>query len=182
VINHLPNLLTLLRLLLGIVFPFLPTEARFPVIIIAIITDLLDGELSRWLHAQSRTGQLLDPIADKVFLTGVLITLIREDTRLSILEYLLIAFRDIGVLLGGIVIGIRDGWSSLKKLKPRWLGKITTALQLIFFATCYLDQHDWVQILFYPTVIASGLAMIDYFVAYFAGKSSSERNSHDSLE
>ncbi len=68
----LPNLLTLSRLLLAPVVAWRllahDVEGAFWLFVLAAITDLLDGNLARWLNQRSVLGAWLDPIADKVML------------------------------------------------------------------------------------------------------------------
>jgi len=77
-LHYLPNSLSIARLLLGFAFPFIPNDWRLWVVIVAAISDALDGLTARWLHAQSKAGRLLDPIADKVLVLMVALTLLAE--------------------------------------------------------------------------------------------------------
>ncbi len=73
----LPNGLSLARLALGLALPWLPADWRLGAVLVAAITDLLDGLTARWLRAGSETGRVLDPLADKVFilsLVGILLS------------------------------------------------------------------------------------------------------------
>ncbi|HEX6082996.1 MAG TPA: CDP-alcohol phosphatidyltransferase family protein [Thermoanaerobaculia bacterium] len=70
--RHIPNLLTIARLLL--VPWFLWTSMRgmyvtaFTIFVSAAVTDILDGWLARRLNVRSRLGALLDPAADKTLM------------------------------------------------------------------------------------------------------------------
>lgn len=70
--RHLPNILTILRLLL--VPCFLAASFRglftaaFVIFVSAALTDILDGMLARRLNVRSRLGALLDPAADKTLM------------------------------------------------------------------------------------------------------------------
>jgi cardiolipin synthase len=70
--KHIPNLLTLLRLLL--VPCFLLASFRgmyltaFVIFVSAAVTDILDGTIARRLNVRSRIGALLDPAADKTLM------------------------------------------------------------------------------------------------------------------
>ncbi|MEO5968448.1 MAG: CDP-alcohol phosphatidyltransferase family protein, partial [Bdellovibrionia bacterium] len=81
-IRHIPNLLTCLRILLAGFFPLVPNAMRLLVVGAALLTEFLDGTLSRWLHAETLLGQILDPVADKLFFGSVVITALIEG-RLS---------------------------------------------------------------------------------------------------
>ncbi len=74
--KHIPNILTVFRLLLVPVFVILffavAPIAALPVSWLAAITDVLDGHLARRNGWITRLGKILDPIADKL-MQGVLL-------------------------------------------------------------------------------------------------------------
>lgn len=74
----LPNVLSALRLPLALVFPFVAANARVAlvVLVLAALTDVFDGWLARKLGQVTAVGAVVDPIADKVFATTVVITLL----------------------------------------------------------------------------------------------------------
>jgi cardiolipin synthase len=81
----LPNLLTILRIVLVPVFAVafvLPGETArliaFAVFAIAGISDALDGLAARKLNAGSDFGRMLDPIADKILVAVALMMLVAE--------------------------------------------------------------------------------------------------------
>ena len=71
-----PNGLSILRMALGIAFPWLPERFRLATVLVAALSDAFDGFAARRLHAESDTGQLLDPIADRTFVLLVAGTLV----------------------------------------------------------------------------------------------------------
>ncbi len=97
----LPNALSLARLLLGLAFPFWPVSWRVPVVVVAAITDMLDGAASRHWHVTSVAGRLLDPLADKVFVIGVVGTFWYEGA-LDGWQIVLVGLRDF-VVIGGVL-------------------------------------------------------------------------------
>jgi len=80
--RHIPNQLTVLRLLLAAAFfvilnmyryPDGPTWAlwvAFALFIVGAVTDALDGYLARLWKAESRFGRIMDPVCDKVLVLG----------------------------------------------------------------------------------------------------------------
>lgn len=135
---HIPNILTICRIILAGIFPIASEPARPWIVIIGLITEFLDGALSRWLHAQTLLGQLLDPIADKLFFGSVAVTLLVEH-GLSLFELLLLGIRDLAVVCSIGYSIFRGNWHIIKFMRPRFFGKLATALQygafmdLIFF-------------------------------------------------
>lgn len=89
--KHLPNMLTILRMLLVpvillIMYSFDVTESWIllwgagSLFVIAIITDALDGYLSRKYNLVSDFGKFMDPIADKFLILSVLIGFLTTDS------------------------------------------------------------------------------------------------------
>jgi len=157
-------------LLLGVAFPMLPADWRLPVVILAAITDGVDGQLSRLMHAQSKLGVLLDPIADKIFFLAVVATLL-WDGSITWLEVVLVSLRDVIVVVGGIGAWLRDGGGAWHQMKPRWLGKAVTVLQFAFIAVVLLEPSwsgaaTWRTPILVATAIVGALSGIDYVWAY----------------
>ena len=80
--NKIPNLLTILRILSIPLLIFLVLSSSnfynfFALILFILIsiTDYLDGFLARKMNVVSKFGEMLDPIADKIFIISVLIAL-----------------------------------------------------------------------------------------------------------
>lgn len=161
----LPNGLTLLRLGLGVIFPWLPHDWRLPVFLLAAVTEALDGSLARWLRATSVFGQVLDPIADKVFVLAVLMTLALDGPLACWMIPLIIA-RDILVLSGGIWVAWRHGPSGLTRMPPSRLGKLTTIAQFVLMLAILVDPLPTLNlpkiVLLTITATLSLLAGLDY--------------------
>ncbi len=83
-IKHLPNILTLGRLALTIVFLVmillspqvskdnysLWLDSAFVLFVVAGITDILDGKIARKYNVTSKFGRMVDPLADKLLICG----------------------------------------------------------------------------------------------------------------
>ena len=134
-----PNSLSFLRIGLALAFPLAPTTWRGGLVVAAGLSDLFDGRLSRALQGTTTFGQILDPLADKLFVGIVLVTLVL-DRVLSPFELLLLGFRDLVVLAGSIWSVVRHGWRSLRQMPPSLLGKLATAGQLGFLVLLTLGR------------------------------------------
>lgn len=79
--TQLPNCLTLLRMAGSVVLCLVPVFSTgfYGVYLLCGVTDMLDGALARRLKAESRTGEVLDSLADAFF---VLVCLVRLLPRL----------------------------------------------------------------------------------------------------
>jgi cardiolipin synthase (CMP-forming) len=131
VLLTLPNAISLSRLLLAVAFVL----AEGPWIRVALIatagaTDFLDGWIARRQGMESRTGALIDPIADRAFVITAL-TVYLFESLISPVEYLVILARDFATVLGFVVARIVP---SLRHavFQARALGKTVTVLQLTF--------------------------------------------------
>jgi cardiolipin synthase len=137
-----PNAISVLRLLLIPVFLWLVLgphldAAALAVLMVSGITDFADGWLARKLHQQSVLGQLLDPIADRLYILAVVIGLaIRGVVPWPIAAIL--PLRDL--LMWGLVPLLRTrGYSALP---VHFLGKAATFNLLYAFPLLLLGDGD----------------------------------------
>lgn len=158
--RNIPNALSSFRIVAAFAFPFVPIEWRLPLIFLAAASEFFDGFLSRLWHAVTHLGQLLDPIADKLFILATVGVLI-HDHRVTVLQFILLAARDIVVAVGTLSVVAESKRHSISQLKPRWSGKIATAFQ---FGLLLLLFTDWpvAQPFLYLTIVLSVVSAIDY--------------------
>jgi len=102
----IPNLLSLLRI--GLVYPILNNiflgefVISFIYFMVAAFTDALDGFLARKMHWQTYLGTILDPVADKLLLSGTIFILwLNEYIPLYI--FIIIFLEETCYLLGAAV-------------------------------------------------------------------------------
>ncbi|ACD66233.1 MAG TPA: CDP-alcohol phosphatidyltransferase family protein [Sulfurihydrogenibium sp.] len=130
---NLPNLLTLLRIILVPVFiTFLwYNMPLFALITFAIagLTDAVDGYLARKYNQETQLGKILDPIADKTLLVSAFVFIFNSDLFIKFpFWFILLAIsRDIYILAGSFLIYLIKG--SLR-VRPSFFGKMTTFLQI----------------------------------------------------
>jgi phosphatidylglycerophosphate synthase len=160
----IPNSLSIARIVLALAFPWIERGWRAGFVVAAALSDLFDGKLSRALHGTSTLGQILDPVADKLFVGIVLVTL-AAGGELAVWEFPLLAFRDLAVVGGSLWSALNHGWGTLGQMPPSMLGKLATAVQLGFLLLLTLDL-DRSNLLFRlveaAAVACSILAGIDY--------------------
>jgi cardiolipin synthase (CMP-forming) len=139
-----PNLLSVLRLVGVPVFLWLvlgPEEDGWAlaVLVVSGITDFLDGWLARRWHQQSVLGQILDPVADRLYILAVVVGLMLRDIIPWWLA-LSLPLRDL--LLWGLVPLLRTrGYSALP---VHFLGKAATFNLLYAFPLLLLGDGDGV--------------------------------------
>ncbi|MCX5837026.1 MAG: CDP-diacylglycerol--glycerol-3-phosphate 3-phosphatidyltransferase [Deltaproteobacteria bacterium] len=128
---NIPNLITLLRIILVPVIVILLIQGSFfkalILFIVAGLSDALDGFLARVLKQQTVLGAYLDPIADKALLASSFVTLSVLHIIPSWLSVIVIS-RDFIILLGISVLSIL---SITVEIRPTFVSKVTTGLQLI---------------------------------------------------
>jgi len=135
----IPNCLSFFRLALVPVFLWFVIVGwdawALVVLIVASITDFLDGFLARRLHQVSRLGQLLDPAADRLYIFAALIGLAWRDLLPWWLVGIIIA-RDVMLLGLGIVLA-NHGHGPLP---VHHLGKVATFALLVALPVLMLGE------------------------------------------
>ena len=136
----IPNLLSIIRI--GLVYPILNNiylsnfELSIIFFIIAAITDALDGFLARKMNWQTYLGTLLDPVADKLLLSGT-IFILWLNQLIPFYIFVIFISRDVAILLGAAIqMTLNESDTPL----PNLLGKLTTSLQVIYIATIFLKE------------------------------------------
>ena len=137
-IKKIPNILTIGRI---IIVPFFVLAFYLPgfygdltaliLFIIASFTDFLDGMLARMMGEESKLGELLDPIADKIIVAAALILLVMDGTikNYEVIAAIIILTREI------LISGLREFLAKGKiKLPVSTLAKLKTVLQMVAIA------------------------------------------------
>lgn len=141
---NIPNRLTLLRTLLVPVFllfllvPSIPNNYLWAALIFffASVTDWLDGFLARKNNSVTNFGKFLDPLADKVLVTGALIAFVALGLSGPVPVIIIVA-RDFMVSAIRMVAVSADG----KVIAANWWGKIKTAMQMTVISVVLLFCH-----------------------------------------
>ena len=146
--NPIPNILTGLRLAAGVVMflmlagamggvpilsaylspqdQFALQKAAFIVFVVAASTDWVDGYLARRWNATTRWGAILDPIADKILVTGTIVGVLASGTTAAVvIPFGLILFREFAVS------ALRETTAGRVSLPVTMLAKWKTTLQML---------------------------------------------------
>ena len=130
--KHLPNLLTAARLALAPYLFLLMFRHQYrtiiPLFIVIGVTDVVDGYLARRLHAGSRLGAYLDPIADKILLSGTFLVLALTGANESWLAAVVLG-RDVMILA---TAGVLYMTTKRRNFPPSRWGKASTFVQIVF--------------------------------------------------
>ena len=106
---QIPNTLTIGRIILVPIFVitfyipgFLGDLIPFFIFVLASFTDFLDGLLARLYKEESKLGELLDPIADKIMVAAALVLLVMSGTiqHYEVIAAIIILTREI--LISGL--------------------------------------------------------------------------------
>jgi len=137
-LRKIPNILTVGRI---VIVPFFVLAFYLPgsygdltaliLFIVASFTDFLDGMLARLLGEESKLGELLDPIADKIIVATALILLVMDGTirHYEVIAAIIILTREI------LISGLREFLAKGRiKLPVSNLAKLKTVLQMISIA------------------------------------------------
>ena len=175
-LHHLPNIISIFRAILVLPIAFLLLESSWGrasiLILVAGVSDGIDGYLARRFQWQSQLGAILDPLADKLLIVIIFI----------IMAYMGI----IPIWLAGLVLGrdliILSGALAYRWLtkdidiSPLFISKVNTALQIIFvLALLYhlsiaslpvtlLKAGEYVVA---TVVIASGVSYVICWTGYY---------------
>jgi cardiolipin synthase len=122
--------MTLIRVLLIPVFVILIINKLLGWALVAFavagITDGIDGMVARITHKRTELGAYLDPIADKLLLSSVYITLAIIEILPSWLTVIVIT-RDVIILIGFLVLFLTNYHP---KIRPSLVSKVTTDFQI----------------------------------------------------
>ena len=134
----IPNYLTIGRIIIVPIFVvsfYLPgfygDIIPFALFIIASFTDFLDGLLARMYKEESKLGELLDPIADKIIVAAALILLVMDGTikNYEVIAAIIILTREI------LISGLREFLAKVSIAMPvSSLAKMKTFIQMISIA------------------------------------------------
>ncbi len=157
-----PNQITLLRLGFLPIFLILISYEHYrwalAVLVVAGLSDGIDGLLARQLNQRSSLGAYLDPIADKLLLSSSFVILA---FKMEIAWWLtiIVLSRDVLILVVAVVIILIWGY---RPFPPSLLGKMTTFFQIVLVFTVVLGAA-------YPNALLGGIKQIlIYLVAALA--------------
>lgn len=133
--NTIPNWLCFLRIALIPIFSVFFIKEHyiiaFVLMIIAAVTDLLDGKIARKYNMVSNLGKILDPIADKLSQVAIVIILIFKfwsfEGILKYLFFLFIAKELIMVIAGAVLLA-----KGMRPVAAEMWGKVATTVFYIF--------------------------------------------------
>jgi len=188
-IKYIPNILTMLRVVLVPVFVwfffFAPVTNSLMwsavIFVIAEITDYLDGKIARKYNVISNFGKVMDPLADKLLTGAALIGIAVPPFQLiSIGAVFIIIFREVAVSI------LRQVYVKRKIYLPanNW-GKIKTVTQMagltfviIYLALTQVENSTIYMLIYYYfwlVALITAFSGINYFIPLILPKSGEEK-------
>ncbi|XP_025833387.1 probable cardiolipin synthase (CMP-forming) [Agrilus planipennis] len=150
---------------------------------IAAVTDLLDGWIARtWESQSSNLGSFLDPMADKVLIATLFLSLTYAELIPVILTGMIIG-RDVLLVTAGFIIRYQslpppktlsryfDASHATAKLAPTLISKVNTGIQLLLVGSTLAApvfqyvNHPALQTLWYVTGVTTVAAGLSYIMS-----------------
>lgn len=163
--EDIPNLISILRILLSIPVVWMLLEQRFDIALIlfaiAGVSDGLDGFLAKHYGWQSQLGGLLDPLADKVLLVSSYVSLALLGL-IPVWLMLLVILRDLVIVTGALVYNFR-----IRELEaePSLLSKFNTLAQILLVLAVVMDRG----LIALPLALVQGLIWLVFFTTILSG-------------
>lgn len=169
--KHIPNLLTILRLILVPVFPIVYFSSApsgrmiaLAVFIIAGITDVLDGYIARRYNLTTVVGTILDPLADKLMLLTTL-TCLYLSGHIPLIIILIIYLKELTLVIAGVIMYFHKE----KLVTPsNFFGKLATAIfSVAIVMTMLVPNGDFHIVLLYIALVFKLIAFSSYIIHFF---------------
>ncbi|KAM6128317.1 cardiolipin synthase (CMP-forming) [Pterocles gutturalis] len=181
----IPNILSMARMGLAPVLGYLILEENFSValgvFVLAGITDLLDGFIARnWANQKSALGSALDPLADKILISVLYVSLTCANL-IPVPLTSMIVLRDVALIAAVFYVRYKtlspprtlsryfNPCYATAQLKPTFISKMNTAVQLILVAASlaapvfnYVDSI-YLQTLWFITAFTTVTSAYSYY-------------------
>ena len=174
---YIPNIITLIRIALVVPIGWLMWEDRYPeacaLMVVAGVSDALDGYLARRFNWMTKLGATLDPLADKLLVAVVFIVFTLQGL-IPLWIALIVLVRDFVIVAGATVYKVL--YEEIK-IAPTFLSKANTAMQLVtlillMVAELEVGQRSALSInlanpwCFYALAILGVSSGVDYVIAW----------------
>ena len=159
-IRHLPNTITVIRIALVFPIGWLLWEGQYMaslvVVVLAGVSDAVDGYLARRFRWTSQFGAYADPLADKLLVTTVLVVLTIQ-THIPLWLAVLSVVRDVVILCGAATY--RKLFGSLE-VAPTFVSKANTAAQIVMLVMVVISLTDSPPVSAWAALIADPWAFL----------------------
>ncbi|XP_074027425.1 cardiolipin synthase isoform X1 [Leptinotarsa decemlineata] len=183
----IPNFLCVARIAISPYLGWLIVQSEYDfalvVLVVAAVTDLLDGWIARkWISQSSKMGSFLDPMADKV-LIGILFLSLTYVNLIPVFLTGLIIARDVILVMAGFVIRYKslppprtlsryfDVSHATAQLAPTFISKVNTGVQLLLVGSTlsapvfHYVGHPFLEYLWFATGATTVAAALSYILS-----------------
>ena len=173
-IFNIPNALSIVRIFLIIPFFINTMDENYlkavEILFWSGVTDLLDGFLARILNQQTKFGEIIDPVADKLTLISIMVCLGIKFK--SVIPFMIILiFKELIMLIAGALILKK----TKKTIRAKWYGKLGTAffyfsisVIVIMKALWEIENKFFIDVLMIFTSLLMLQALIRYAIEFFS--------------
>ncbi|HPK09968.1 MAG TPA: CDP-diacylglycerol--glycerol-3-phosphate 3-phosphatidyltransferase [Saprospiraceae bacterium] len=137
--HNIPNIISVARVPMAIACSYLAFQNTFESLVwsfllflLASITDYIDGYLARKWNIVSNFGKIMDPIADKILILGVLLAFY-VNGLIPIYIFIILSLREIGLTVIRLILV-----SKKVILQSEYSGKVKTFSQIIYIIVIYV--------------------------------------------
>lgn len=160
------NFISFLRLLMSVPAGYClwhgEKTALLIIMLLAFISDFVDGGLARKLNQVSEAGKIIDPLADKVFVTTIIVISLFQGSMPLWVGIIIIA-RDIIILLSGVYFARK-----LKYVIPsNYTGKITVDIIGIYLLLIIFGQADFASYWLWLVLLGVFVSLLHYAIRAF---------------
>ena len=161
--KNIPNILTIFRILLVPVFAVMLMSEHYAasafVVVLSAATDVADGFIARKFNLVSVTGQVLDPLADKLMQLAIVATLWAK-SLIPTWAILIMAGKELIMIFGGSILYF---FKKKTAIPAMWFGKAATCL---FYFTVIFIMLFRESILIKPLIMATTVFMVFSLIMY----------------
>ncbi len=165
-IHHLPNLITMVRFVLIFPTAWFIWEGNYAealiLMLVAGLSDGLDGALARGYRWTSKFGEMADPLADKL-LVGMVFVLLTIQGHIPFWAAVIVIGRDLVIVFGAMTF--RQLFGALE-IDPTLISKINTGLQVIVLVLTLIDLSDMEHLAYLAGLLVDPVGM--WLVAGFS--------------
>ena len=154
------NLISFIRIILGVLLFFATDNQKLILIFMAGWSDFLDGYVARHLSQFTDMGLWMDPLADKVFITCLCVSLVLEGI-IPMWVFCLFLGRDLFIGFGYLVMRYTR---MVMNFNPNFISKVNTGLQMLY--PMAVISHLFPMFFMYAAIVTTILSLLAYLMRF----------------